>query len=49
MPKVDIKGELLTLKEISARYNLPKTTLYSRYEKGERSEDLIRPYKTKKQ
>lgn len=47
--KVNIRGEFLTLKEISIKYNLPKTTLYSRYEKGERSEDLIRPYKAKKQ
>ena len=40
----EIDGQLLTLKEISLKYNLPLTTLYSRYEKGYRGKKLARPY-----
>ena len=40
----EIDGQLLTLKEISLKYNLPLTTLYSRYEKGYRGKELARPY-----
>ena len=40
----EIDGQLLTLKEISLKYNIPLTTLYSRYEKGYRGKELARSY-----
>ena len=45
--RLEYDGKIMTLKEISIKYNLPLTTLYCRYEKGQRGYDLIRPYRTK--
>lgn len=40
---VEDNGQMLTIPEISKKYNLPLTTLYTRYEKGDRGERLFRP------
>ena len=40
---IEIKGELLTLAEISERYNLNEVTIQSRLKNGDTDEDLIRP------
>lgn len=44
----EIYGELLTLKEISLKYNIPIKRLYDRYEKGSRGKELIRSYGEKR-
>lgn len=42
---VEDNGQLFTMLEISKKYKLPLSTLYTRYEKGDRGERLFRPRK----
>jgi hypothetical protein len=44
---IEINNETLTIKEISSKYNIPLTTLNSRYLKGKRGSDLIKPVSVK--
>lgn len=41
--KIDFNGELLTLAQLSKRFNVNKGTLLSRYQKGDRGDSLVRP------
>ena len=41
--RANINGEVLTLKEISEHYDIPYTTLNTRWHVGDRDEELIRP------
>ena len=40
----NINGEVLTLKEISERYDIPYARLNTRWHVGDRDEELIRPF-----
>ena len=46
--KININGKDYTTRELSNIYNLPITCIQSRYEKGDRGNDIIRPYKQRK-
>ena len=46
--KANINGEVLTLMQISERYNLTYEALKSRWKKGDRDEELIRPLNSHK-
>ena len=41
--RANINGEALTLKEISERYDIPMKRLDTRWQVGDRDEELIRP------
>ena len=41
--RVNIEGECLSLKEISAKYNIALPTIQARYRVGNRGKLLIRP------
>lgn len=45
---IEYDGVKYTIRELSSKYNLPTSTLYGRYERGEIGLDLIRPYGQKR-
>ncbi|UIY28700.1 hypothetical protein LZK73_18390 [Neorhizobium galegae] len=44
--RVELKGRLMTLPEISERYNLNQHTLWYRWKSGKRGDDLIKPVRS---